>query len=245
MRYIERMVTNKTGDFSSLDFSAGESLLIDKPPKWTSYKVVHTIKKAVNVKRVGHTGTLDPLATGLLIVLTGNNTKHMIKFQNLDKTYTGVFILGKSSPSMDTETMMTSKDLPDDLSDEKIYKVRDTFLGQITQIPPMYSALKVDGQKLYYLARKGKLIQREPRNIHISKFFIKSINLPEIHFEITCSKGTYIRVIANDFGERIGCGAVLSSLRRAKIDDYSVQNALTVEDFTNKVSARKQTIETI
>jgi len=245
MRYIERMVTNKTGDFSSLDFIAGESLLIDKPPNWTSFKVVHTIKKVINVKRVGHTGTLDPLATGLLIVLTGKNTKHMIKFQDLDKTYTGTIILGKSSASMDTETVMTSKELPDDLSNEKIYSVRDTFLGQLTQKPPMYSALKVNGQKLYHLARKGKSIDRDLRNIHISKFIITAINLPEIHFEITCSKGTYIRVIANDFGERIGCGAVLSSLRRTRIDEYDVQSALTVEEFTNKVSARAHTFETI
>ena len=244
MRYIERMVTNKTTDFSLLDFIAGESLLIDKPPKWTSFKVVHTIKKAVNVKRVGHTGTLDPLATGLLIVLTGKNTKHMNKFLDLDKTYTGSFILGKSSPSMDTETPMISKELPDDLSNEKIYRVRDTFLGQITQTPPMYSALKVNGEKLYHLARKGKSIERSPRIVNISKFDITDINLSEIHFEITCSKGTYIRVIANDFGEKIGCGAVLSSLRRTKIDDYNVQSALTVEEFTNKISAKTQAFKT-
>ena len=239
------MVTNKTVDFSSLDFIAGETLLIDKPPKWTSFKVVHTIKKAINVKRVGHTGTLDPLATGLLIVLTGKNTKQMINYQDLDKTYTGAILLGKSSPSMDTETEMTSKELPYDLSDEKIYEIRNMFLGEIMQIPPMYSALKVNGQKLYHLARKGKLIKRDSRNIHISKFDITAINLPEIHFEITCSKGTYISVIANDFGEKLGCGAVLSCLRRTRIDDYNVKSALTVEEFTNKLSSRAHTHDTV
>jgi tRNA pseudouridine55 synthase len=239
------MVTNKTVDFSSLDFITGETMLIDKPAMWTSFKVVHTIKSAINVKRVGHTGTLDPLATGLLIVLTGKNTKQMINFLDLDKTYKGVILLGKSSPSMDTETETTSKELPDDLNEERIYEIRDMFLGKIVQTPPMYSALKVNGRKLYHLARKGKLIKREPRNIHISEFKITAINLPEIHFEITCSKGTYIRVIANDFGEKIGCGAVLSSLRRTRIDQYNVQSALTVTEFTNKVSPGVNTFEPI
>jgi len=239
------MVTNKTGDFSSLDFLTGETLLIDKPPRWTSFKVVYTIKKAINVKRVGHTGTLDPLATGLLIVLTGKSTKLMLNFQNLDKTYTGIFRLGKSSPSMDTETEMTSKELPDILSNERIYEIRNMFLGEITQTPPMYSALKVNGQKLYHLARKGKSVQREPRNINITKFNITAINLPEIHFEITCSKGTYIRVIANDFGEKIGCGAVLSSVRRTRIGDYNVQSALTVSEFTNNISSGAYTLNVI
>lgn len=245
IRYIERIVTNKTGDLSLLDFIAGETLLIDKPPGWTSFKVVYTIKQAINVKRVGHTGTLDPLATGLLIVLTGKNTKQMLNFQNLNKTYTGIFLLGKSSPSMDTETEMTSKELRADISSERIYEIRNMFLGEITQTPPMYSALKVNGQKLYHLARRGKTIQREPRNIHVYKFNITAINLPDIHFEITCSKGTYIRVIANDFGERIGCGAVLSSLRRTRIGDYNVQSALTVSEFTDNISSRAHTINVI
>jgi tRNA pseudouridine55 synthase len=239
------MVTNKIADISSLDFNNGETLLIDKPPGWTSFKVVHTIKRAINVKRVGHTGTLDPLATGLLIVLTGRNTKQMINFQDCNKTYTGVFLLGKSSPSMDTETEMTSKELPDGLSNKKIYESRNMFLGDIKQTPPMYSALKVNGNKLYHLARKGKLINREPRNIKISKFDITAINIPEIHFEITCSKGTYIRVIANDFGEKLGCGAVLSSLRRTKIGQYNVQDALSVRQFISKISPKVSTIEAI
>ena len=239
------MVTNKTVDFSALDFIVGETLLIDKPPKWTSFKVVHTIKKTINVKRVGHTGTLDPLATGLLIVLTGKSTKQMMNYQNLDKTYTGILLLGKSSPSMDTETEMTSKDLPSNLSNNRIYEVRNMFLGDITQTPPMYSALKVDGQKLYHLARKGKIIKREPRNIHISSFDITTINRPEIHFEITCSKGTYIRAIANDFGEKIGCGAVLSSLRRTRIGDYNVKDALTVSEFTKMGSSNTHTLNTM
>ena len=230
------MVTKQTDDLATLDFLAGETLLIDKPPQWTSFKVVHTIRKAINVKRVGHTGTLDPLATGLLIILTGRNTKQMINFEGFSKTYTGTILLGKSSPSMDTETEMTNRDLPENLIDDLIIETRDTFLGNIEQIPPMYSALKVDGKKLYDLARKGKEVERKPRKVNISRFEITRIDIPEIHFDIQCSKGTYIRVIANDFGEKLGCGAVLKKLRRTAIGDYSVENALSVEEFVKKVT---------
>ncbi|TDJ56815.1 MAG: tRNA pseudouridine(55) synthase TruB [Ignavibacteria bacterium] len=229
------MVTKQTDDFASLDYLAGETLLVDKPPQWTSFKVVHTIRKAINVKRVGHTGTLDPLATGLLIILTGMNTKQMMNFEGLSKSYTGTFLLGMTSPSMDTETEMTSRKLPENLNDDLIFKTRNTFLGDIEQIPPMYSALKVNGKKLYDLARKGKEIERKPRNLHIYQFKITGINIPEVHFDIRCSKGTYIRVIANDFGEKLGCGAVLNKLRRTEIGEYSVNDALSVEEFVQKI----------
>lgn len=229
------MVTKQTDDFASLDFLAGETLLLDKPPQWTSFKVVHTIRKAINVKRVGHTGTLDPLATGLLIILTGRNTKQMMNFEGLGKTYTGTFLLGKSSPSMDTETEMTNRDLPENLNDDLIFKTKNTLLGEIEQIPPMYSALKVNGKKLYDLARKGKEVERKPRAVQIYRFEITGIDIPEIHFDIKCSKGTYIRVIANDFGEKLGCGAVLSKLRRTEIGDYSLNDALSVEEFVQNI----------
>jgi len=229
------MVTKQTNDFASLDFLDGETLLIDKPPQWSSFKVVHTIRKAINVKRVGHTGTLDPLATGLLIILTGRNTKKMMNFEGLSKTYTGTILLGMSSPSMDTETEMMDRALPKIFNDDLIFKTRDMFLGDIEQIPPMYSALKVDGKKLYDLARKGKEVERKPRKVNISRFEITRIDIPEVHFDIQCSKGTYIRVIANDFGEKLGCGAVLKKLRRTAIGDYSVENALSVEEFVQKI----------
>ena len=235
------MVTKKTNDFSSLDFLAGETLLIDKPTRWTSFKVVHTIRKLINVKRVGHTGTLDPLASGLLIILTGKSTKQMMKFEGLDKTYTGVFILGKTSPSMDTETKIEDQDLPDNLTEEVILKTRDKFIGEIFQTPPMYSALKINGQKLYNLARQGKVVSREPRKIIVYDFGITKIDLPEIHFKIRCSKGTYIRVIAHDFGQEVGCGAVLGSLRRTKIGEYNIDNALTIEEFSKKLDLESST----
>lgn len=235
IRYTKRMVTKQTDDFASLDYLAGETLLVDKPPQWTSFKVVHTIRKAINVKRVGHTGTLDPLATGLLIILTGKNTKQMMNFEGLSKSYTGTFLLGRTSPSMDTETEMTNRDLPENLNDDLIFKTRDTFLSWIEQIPPMYSALKVNGKKLYDLARRGKEVERKPRKVQIYRFEITRIDIPEIHFDIKCSKGTYIRVIANDFGEKLGCGAALSKLRRTEIGDYSVNDALSVEEFMQNI----------
>lgn len=233
------MITNLTTDFSGLDFSAGESILIDKPLKFTSFKVVHQIKKAISVKRVGHTGTLDPMATGLLIILTGKSTKLMTDFLGLEKSYSGIILLGKISPSMDVETEMKSQEIPADLNEEIILKTRDKFLGNISQVPPMYSALKVGGKKLYELARKGKSIKREPRTVNISRFEITKIDLPEIHFEVDCSKGTYIRVLANDFGEALNCGGVLSSLRRTAIGDYNVENALKLSDFTTKFQINK------
>jgi tRNA pseudouridine55 synthase len=225
------MITRETSDFSSVDFKSGEVILIDKPSGWTSFKVVHIIRKITGAKKVGHSGTLDPLATGLLILCTGRKTKEIIKYQEDEKTYTGIILLGKKTPSMDLETEIIEEKPFGGFTKSDIDKVRESFLGEILQTPPMYSALKVKGKTLYSLARKGKTIKREPRKVQISKFLIKKISLPDIEFEITCSKGTYIRVIANDFGEKLGTVAVLSSLRRTRIGDYSVKNAIKVEDF--------------
>ena len=225
------MVTKQTSDFSKLDFKAGEVLLIDKPHSWTSFKVVNRIRRAVNVRRVGHAGTLDPNATGLLILCTGKKTKEIYKYQDSNKTYSGIITLGLTSPSMDGETETKVHPIPENLDEEQIKIARDQFIGEIAQIPPMYSALKVDGQKLYKLARKGKTVKREPRRVTIYSFDILKIDLPDIHFEISCSKGTYIRVIANDFGEKLGCGGILSKLRRTKIGEYSVNDALEVDEF--------------
>lgn len=229
------MVTKQTSDFSKLDFKAGEVLLIDKPHSWTSFKVVNRIRRAVNVRRVGHAGTLDPMATGLLILCTGKKTKEIYKYQDSNKTYSGIITLGLTSPSMDAETETKAHLIPEKLDEEQIKIIRDQFLGEISQIPPMYSALKVDGQKLYKLARKGKTVKREPRRVTIYSFDISKIDLPDIHFEISCSKGTYIRVIANDFGEKIGCGGILSNLRRTKIGEYSVNDALEVDEFLKRM----------
>lgn len=231
------MITKETIQNYKPDFSAGEIILIDKPLRWTSFKVVHKVRKAAGVKKVGHAGTLDPLATGLLILCTGKKTKEMTNFQNLPKTYIGTITLGKTSPSMDLETEVTAVKSFDGISEDEIFKTKEKFVGNILQKPPMYSALKVGGKTLYKAARKGKTIERNEREVIVHSFKITEICLPEIHFEIVCSKGTYIRVIANDLGEQLGCGALLSSLRRTKIGDYSVSNSIQVEDFTNHYSA--------
>lgn len=231
------MITNDTIDYSKFDFDSGETILIDKPFRWTSFHVVHKIRKAVGVKKVGHAGTLDPMATGLLIICTGKKTKEIIKYQELEKTYTGIITLGKSTPSMDLETGIIEEKPLENITEEKILETKKNFTGQILQTPPMYSAVKHKGKSLYKFARKGKTVKREPREVFISKFIIAKINLPDIFFEISCSKGTYIRVIANDLGMNLGCGAVLSSLRRTKIGNYNVENALSIDDFTGKIKS--------
>ena len=234
------MITRETTDFSNLDFQSGEVILADKPVGWSSFKVVYKIRKAIEVKKVGHAGTLDPLASGLLILCTGKKTKEIDKYQSIEKTYTGTILLGKISPSMDLETEIIKEGSLEGITESKILAVRDSFLGKILQIPPMYSALKFKGKSLYKLARKGKSIERKPREVILSKFEIKNISLPYVDFEITCSKGTYIRVIANDFGEKLGCGGLLKSLRRINIGEYSVENAVKVDDFVHNLNKSKE-----
>lgn len=229
------MITKGTIDFADLDFQSGEVILIDKPSGWSSFKVIHNIRKSIGVKKVGHAGTLDPMATGLLIVCTGKKTKEITRYQALEKTYKGAILLGKTSPSMDLETEISSGKRADDLDKNDILRIKEEFTGEIYQIPPMYSAVKVGGKSLYKLARKGKTVDREPRRVFVSKFDIE-IALPEIFFEIKCSKGTYIRVIADDFGKKLGCGGLLSSLRRTEIGEYSVDNALSVDEFISRIN---------
>ena len=228
------MITKQTKDPQNLDYLAGQVLLIDKPVNWTSFNVVSRVRRLTKVKKVGHAGTLDPLATGLLIVCTGKKTKEISEYQAQRKKYTGIITLGKSSPSMDLATEITEKALPEDLSKERILSTRNKFLGNIEQIPPMFSALKHKGKALYKLARAGKEVERAPRQVEIFSFDITKVELPDIHFEIACSKGTYIRVIADDFGKELGCGGILSLLRRTEIGDYKVEDACDLEDLTTK-----------
>ena len=241
MKFTSRIITNQTPDLSDVDFSDGEIILIDKPSGPTSFQVVSKIRKITGVKKVGHSGTLDPKASGLMIVCTGKKTKEMDRFINLNKTYSGIIRLGLMSPSMDTETECSELPLPEDLNEKKILEVRDSFLGEIEQTPPMYSAVKIKGKKLYNLARKGKSIERESRKIFVEKFEIDKIDLPDIHFTIICSKGTFIRVIADDFGKKLNTGGILLELRRTGIGEFRVADAFTIERFselflTNSVS---------
>ena len=229
------MITKKTNKFSSDYLLSGGLILIDKPSEWTSFDVVNKIRHTLHIKKVGHAGTLDPFATGLLIIAFGKKTKELNNFQGLDKSYSGTFILGKRTPSMDGETEVSEEKSAEGITEEEILKVRDTFLGESMQLPPMYSAVKHKGKKLYELARKGKEVERTPRKIVISEFNINRIDLPEVDFDVTVSKGTYIRVIADDFGQRLGCGAYLGNLRRTAIGEYLVDDALKIEEFVKLV----------
>ena len=210
--------------------SQGRIILINKPLEWTSFDVVNKLRRKLKIKKIGHAGTLDPLATGLLILCTGKMTKRIDEFQAQEKEYTGTLVIGQTTPSHDLETPVSeAKDLSG-VSDEKIIRATSPFVGVIQQIPPIHSAIKVDGKRAYKLARKGKEPELKPREVTVSEFEITSIELPNIGFRIVCSKGTYIRSIARDFGETLGVGAYLSKLCRTRIGEFKLEDALTIEE---------------
>lgn len=219
------------------DFKNGKVLLIDKPLEWTSFQVVNKlrwhIRKRFDIKKikVGHAGTLDPLATGLLIICTGKETKNIETYQGQIKEYTGTFVLGATTPSYDLETSIDNTFPTDHISEDLIHNTTHQFLGKIQQKPPIFSAIKKDGKRLYELARQGKTTEIKSREVEITEFEITKINMPEIEFRVVCSKGTYIRSLANDFGAALNSGAHLSVLRRTKIGDYAVSNAQTIDGF--------------
>jgi tRNA pseudouridine55 synthase len=226
-----RMITRTITDFSDLDFELGEVILIDKEINKPSFNLIYKLRKTIGIKKIGHAGTLDPKATGLMIICTGKKTKEIESFQNLIKTYEGVITIGKTTVTMDAESEVIEEKNFIGITEEKIISARSSFLGKIQQIPPMYSAVKHKGKSLYKYARKGIEVERKAREVSIFRFDITKINLPEIYFEIDCSKGTYIRVLANDFGCKLGCGAFLSSLRRTGIGSYKVKDALRITEF--------------
>ncbi len=204
-------------------------LLIDKPLEWTSFDVVKKIRNAMKIKKIGHAGTLDPLATGLLILCTGKKTKSIEGYQAQVKEYTGSITIGATTPSFDLETEVTPSGSIDNIDRNDLENTATTFLGTQEQIPPMYSAVKVNGVRAYKHARNGEVVPLKSRTIEISTFEITNFEGGVFNFRIVCSKGTYIRSIARDFGEQLGCGAYLSSLRRTKIGDFDVKNAITIE----------------
>ncbi len=220
------------------DFKNGQVLLIDKPLTWTSFQVVNKlrwkIRKTFGIKKikVGHAGTLDPLATGLLIICTGKFTKRINTFQAQEKEYTGTFTLGATTPSYDLETEIDKTYPINHLTKEFIKKTTLQFIGEINQKPPIFSAIKKDGKRLYELARAGETTEIKSRKVTISSFEITKIDLPSIDFKITCSKGTYIRSLAYDFGKALNSGAHLSTLRRTKIGNFNIKDAQTIETFT-------------
>ena len=220
-------------------YNSGQTLLIDKDLDWTSFDVVKKLKFLIKCKKVGHAGTLDPLATGLLIICTGKNTKKINDIQDLRKVYTGEFIIGKTTPSHDLETEFATYNEVIDINEKKIEKVRKTFLGEQLQRPPKFSAVKVDGKRAYQYARDNIDVEIKEKSINIYDFKITEVNMPNISFEVTCSKGTYIRSIARDFGDRLNCGAVLSKLRRTKIGEYDVKNASRIDILVEKIKEEK------
>jgi len=222
-------------------FKNGQLLLIDKPLNWTSFQVVNKLRWAIRQKfnlkkiKVGHAGTLDPLATGLLIICTGKFTKKLNLIQSEKKEYTGTSTLGATTPSYDLETEVDKTFSTDHITEEKINNIIKIFLGEIEQTPPLYSAIKKDGVRLYELARKGENTEIKSRKINIFDFEITNINMPNIEFRVVCSKGTYIRSLANDFGKALNTGAHLSSLRRTKSGDYHIDNAISPETFISRL----------
>ncbi len=225
------------------DFKDGQILLFDKPLEWTSFQLVNKvrwlIRKNRNIKKikVGHAGTLDPLATGLMILCSGKFTKRLNEFMGQEKEYTGTIILGSTTPSYDLETTVDATFPTDHITDEAIYAFAKAYQGKIMQRPPVFSALKKEGKRLYEFARAGEEVDIPKREIHISSFEITRIAMPEVDFKVSCSKGTYIRSLAFDFGEALKSGAHLIALRRTKIGDYHVDNAQSLEAFTTAITA--------
>jgi len=222
-------------------YKNGQVLLIDKPLTWTSFQVVNKlrweIRQRFSIKKikVGHAGTLDPLATGLLIICTGKQTKQIDTYQGQVKEYTGTFTLGGTTPSYDLETEIDNTFPTAHITEELLHETTKQFIGEIQQKPPIFSAIKKDGKRLYELARKGETIEIKERTVTVSSFEITKIKLPEVEFRIICSKGTYIRSIAFDYGKALNSGGYLSALRRTKIGNFSVDDAFSVEEFINNL----------
>ena len=207
-------------------------LLVDKPSGITSHNIVDRLRKKLNMKKIGHAGTLDPLATGLMIMLIGKATKVSQFLISLDKAYEGIFKLGEETDSQDSDgQVVNKKGLPENLSAEMIEDVMKAFLGDQYQTPPMFSAKKINGVPLYKMARKGKTVDREPRVIRINELYLRGWNSPEGQFYMDCSKGTYVRTVFHDLGQKLGCGGHLTSLRRTKINDFTIEGVPSLEEI--------------
>lgn len=210
----------------------GRVILINKPFQWTSFDVVNKLRNRLKIKKVGHAGTLDPLATGLLIICTGKMTKRIEEFMGLEKEYTGKFILGKTTPSHDLETAISEGKDISALTTELIQTAAQGLTGILQQLPPMHSAIKIGGKRAYQFARRGEEIELKHREVDVKIFEITDIHLPEASFRIICSKGTYIRSIARDLGNALGVGAYLSELCRTRIGTFKLENAVPIDEVT-------------
>ena len=223
-----------------MDFELGEVLLVNKPLRWTSFDVVnklrYALKKRVRGKiKVGHAGTLDPLATGLLIICTGKMTKKIDEFTGMDKEYSGSFFIGGTTASYDSELEMDATFSTAHVDEKMLREVAKTFVGDIEQMPPIYSAIKIDGQAAYVAARRGDEVTMKMRNVTIKEFELTKIEMPLVHFRVVCSKGTYIRSLAFDYGKALNSGAYLASLCRTKIGEFNVTDAKEVDQWVNEI----------
>ena len=223
------------------EFAEGQLLLVNKPYKWTSFDVVGKIRNAFKPLKlkVGHAGTLDPLASGLLVICTGKMTKQIDSFQAQEKEYTGTLVLGATTPSYDLETAEDQQFDISDITKEKIFGATKHFIGELQQYPPAHSAVKIDGERLYEKARRGEEVKLRARTVTINEFEITGITLPEVSFRVVCSKGTYIRSLVHDFGKALNNGAYLSRLRRTRSGDFNVEDAYEVMELVNTIRELK------
>jgi len=226
---------------SAFDFENGELILVDKPLSWTSFDVVGKIRNSTRIKKikVGHAGTLDPLATGLLIICTGKLTKKVDEFLAEEKEYTGTITLGASTPSYDLETEINHTFPTDHITEEMIAEAAKTFEGEIEQVSPLYSALRIDGERAYHKARRGEDVKMKARKVRIEAFEVTKIEMPIIHFRIVCSKGTYIRSIAHDIGKILQSGSHLSSLRRTRSGNFKIEDAWNLEELITQIKTER------
>ena len=214
----------------------GQVILFDKPLKWTSFDIIKKVRYQTRIAKVGHAGTLDPLATGLLIVCTGNFTKQINDYMGMEKEYTGTITLGATTPTFDLESEPTNITSLENITPQKVLDATAQFTGAIMQMPPMHSAIKKDGQRLYYAARSGEIVEIDPRPVTIYDFEITGIELPVVHFRVRCSTGTYIRSLVHDFGQALGVGAYMSGLRRTKIGTFNVEDAMQWEALEKEIN---------
>ncbi len=220
-------------------FEEGRVILIDKSLHWTSFDVIRKLRGLIKIKKIGHAGTLDPLATGLLIVCTGKFTKKIIEYMSQEKEYTGTFTLGASTPTYDLESEPQNLKEVGDISIGMLKEITKHFTGVISQVPPIHSAIKQAGKPVYILARKGIDVKLEPRKITVYQFEITKVALPIVSFRVVCTTGTYIRSLANDFGAALGCGAYLSSLCRTRIGEFTLDQAIQIEELERQMKEVK------
>jgi tRNA pseudouridine55 synthase len=218
------------------DLNRGKIVAIDKPEGWTSFDVVNKLRGMTKVKKVGHAGTLDPFATGVLLICFASATKQVNKLMELEKEYQGILTLGAETDSHDVTGKIVAQHPVPDFSQAQITQAAKKYVGDIMQTPPMFSALKRDGRRLYELARQGERIDLEPRPVKIYAFDILGVKLPEIHFRVVCSRGTYVRALARDLGKDLGCGAFLKALRRTRVGEYNADSALSIQQFAERLT---------